>query len=75
TGGDPRNREFGGGAVALVGTSAEVAALGYDPQTAGGLLASLPADKAPVLEAHFRAEGAFLARIGKVEEGSGVTVT
>jgi hypothetical protein len=28
-----------------------------------------------VLEAHFRAEGVFLARIGRVEEGSGVTVT
>ena len=75
TGGDPRNRDFAGAAVELDGASAEVAALGYDPQTAGGLLASLPAEKAPVLEAHFRAEEVFLARIGRVEEGSGVTVT
>jgi selenide,water dikinase len=75
TGGDPRNRDFAGRAVELDGASAEVAALGYDPQTAGGLLASVSADKAPVLEAHFRAEGVFLARIGRVEEGSGVTVT
>jgi selenide, water dikinase len=74
TGGDPRNRDFAGRAVELDGTSAEVAALGYDPQTAGGLLASVSAAKAPVLEAHFRAEGVFLARIGRVEEGSGVTV-
>jgi selenide, water dikinase len=75
TGGDSRNRDFAGGVVELDGASAEVAALGYDPQTAGGLLASLRADKAPVLEAHFRADGVFLARIGRVEKGSGVTVT
>ena len=43
--------------------------------TAGGLLVSLPADKAAVLEARFLAESAFLARVGRVEEGSGVTVS
>ena len=52
-----------------------MAALGYDPQTAGGLLVTLPADKAPVLQAHFAAEGLFLARIGRVVEGSGVAVS
>ena len=74
TGGDARNRDFAAHAVALNGAAEEVAALGFDPQTAGGLLVSLPADKAAVLEAQFRADGSFLARIGKVEEGSGVTV-
>ena len=75
TGGDARNRDFAAAAVTLNGTSEEVAALGYDPQTAGGLLVSLPAEKAAVLEAHFGAAGEFLARIGSVQSGSGVTVS
>jgi selenide,water dikinase len=75
TGGDPRNRDFAADAVALDGTPDELVALGFDPQTSGGLLVSLPADKAAVLDAQFRAEGLFLARIGRVEEGSGVTVS
>ena len=48
--------------------------LGYDPQTAGGLLVSLPAERGPVLEAEFAARHLFLRRIGAVEEGSGVFV-
>lgn len=75
TGGDARNRDFAGHAVELDGTPEDVAALGYDPQTAGGLLAALPGDKAAVLEATFAAEGLFLARIGRVVEGSGVAVS
>jgi len=74
TGGDPRNRDFAAHAVKLDGTPDNVAALGYDPQTAGGLLITLPAEKSPVLLAQFAAEGLFLARIGRVVEGSGVTV-
>jgi hypothetical protein len=49
-------------------------ALGYDPQTAGGLLVSLPAEKSAALEAEFEGRGLFLRRIGSVEEGSGVVV-
>jgi selenide,water dikinase len=75
TGGDARNRDFAAHAVELDGTPEELAALGYDPQTSGGLLVSLPAEKAVVLETRFRAEGLLLARIGQVEAGSGVTVT
>lgn len=76
TGGDERNRDFAARAVELgAGLPGELVALGYDPQTAGGLLISLPAEKAAVLEAHFRGEGLFLARIGRVEEGSGVAVS
>jgi selenide,water dikinase len=74
TGGDGRNREFAGGALELVGVPDAVAALGFDPQTAGGLLVSLPAAKGVALEARFRDEGLFLARIGRVEEGAGVAV-
>ena len=49
-------------------------ALGYDAQTAGGLLISLPADKALSLEAEFRARGLFLARVGTVEVGAGLAL-
>jgi selenide, water dikinase len=75
TGGDARNRDFAAKAVELNGTPDDVAALGYDPQTAGGLLVTLPADKVPVLRAHFAAESLFLAHVGRVVEGSGVTVS
>jgi selenide, water dikinase len=75
TGGDGRNRDFAAEVLELSEITDEVAALGFDPQTAGGLLASVPADKAPVLAARFQEEGLFLARIGSVEEGSGVAVS
>ncbi|MFQ5427208.1 MAG: selenide, water dikinase SelD [Gaiellales bacterium] len=74
TGGDPRNRDFVGGRIRLDGLSPELDALGHDPQTAGGLLVSLPAKRAPVLEAEFARSSLFLARIGHVEDGSGVIV-
>jgi selenide, water dikinase len=72
TGGDPRNREFA--PVEADGVAEELLALGYDAQTAGGLLVTLPADKALSLEAEFRNRDLFLARVGSVEEGSGVVV-
>jgi selenide,water dikinase len=75
TGGDWRNREFAGRTADLDGIPDSVLALAFDPQTAGGLLVSLPADKSAVLEAHFAAAGLFLARIGAVEEGSGVSLS
>ncbi|HEU4450570.1 MAG TPA: selenide, water dikinase SelD [Gaiellaceae bacterium] len=75
TGGDARNRDFAAHAVELDGVAEELAALGYDAQTSGGLLVALPAEKGVVLEARFRAEGLFLARVGRVEEGSGVAVS
>jgi selenide,water dikinase len=75
TGGDRRNRDFAGPHVTVgAGVSDEVVALGFDPQTAGGLLVSLPGDRAVVLEAQFRARDLFCARIGRVEEGAGVVV-
>lgn len=72
TGGDPRNREFA--PVESDGVPEESLALGYDAQTAGGLLVTLPADKALSLEAEFRSRDLFLARVGSVEEGRGVVV-
>jgi selenide,water dikinase len=74
TGGDPRNREFAGPHLELDGVPETLAALAFDPQTAGGLLVSLPAERSAVLEAEFGAQRLFLRRIGRVEEGAGVAV-
>jgi selenide,water dikinase len=74
TGGDERNRDYLAGVLELEGVRDDVAFLGFDPQTSGGLLVSLPADKGSVLEATFRDAGLFLARIGRVLEGGGVSV-
>ncbi|HEX5470213.1 MAG TPA: selenide, water dikinase SelD [Gaiellaceae bacterium] len=74
TGGDFRNREFVAGAVELDGLPEELDMLGFDPQTAGGLLVALPADRGSVLEAAFAASDLFLARIGRVDEGAGVAL-
>jgi selenide,water dikinase len=74
TSGDPRNRDFAGPHVSADGVSEVLVALGYDPQTAGGLLVSLPAEKGAVLEAEFQDRKLFLRRVGMVEEGSGVVV-
>ena len=75
TSGDPRNRDFAASHVSAVGIPEVFDALGYDPQTAGGLLVSLPSDKGPALEAAFESQHLFLRRIGHVEEGAGVVVT
>jgi selenide, water dikinase len=74
TGGDPRNRDFAGAHVSSDGVPDELLALAYDAQTAGGLLATLPAEKALSLEAEFARAGLFLARIGTVEDGAGVVL-
>jgi len=72
TGGDRRNREFAGPHASADGVPEELVALAYDPQTSGGLLVALPADRGPVLQAAFHQRGLFLRRIGRVAEGSGV---
>ena len=74
TSGDPRNRDFAGRHLTLKGVPETLVALGYDPQTAGGLLVSLPAAQGPVLEAEFSSRRLFFRRVGTVEEGSGVLV-
>ena len=75
TSGDPRNREFVAGRVETRDSVPEtLAALGYDPQTAGGLLVSIPAERGPALEAEFEAAKLFVRRVGIVEEGAGVIV-
>ena len=71
TGGDRRNRDYAGPHVKST-ADAVAEALAFDPQTAGGLLVSVPADKGLVLEATFADQGLPLHRVGRVVEGSGV---
>ena len=73
TGGDRRNREFADAHVdSTAGEAAET--LAFDPQTAGGLLVSIPAERAAVLAATLADAGVAVARIGRVEAGSGVVL-
>ncbi len=74
TSGDPRNRDFAAKHVSSDGVSETMLAMGYDPQTAGGLLVSVPAEQGPALEAEFQAKKLFVRRVGRVEEGTGVVV-
>ncbi len=71
TGGDRRNREFAGPHVTSA-AAPELEALAYDPQTAGGLLVTIPAERRVVLEASFAAAGLDIHVVGRVESGSGV---
>jgi len=72
TGGDGRNREFA--PVDAPDVPEELLALGYDAQTAGGLLVSLPSDKTLSLLGELRLRGLFAERVGSVESGGGVAV-
>lgn len=74
TGGDRRNREFAEAFVQSEATPA-LEALAWDPQTSGGLLVSIPAERAAVLEATFAREGLFVRRLGRVEQGAGVALS
>jgi selenide,water dikinase len=73
TGGDRRNREYAGPHVESYADAA-LEALAYDPQTAGGLLVSIPGERAAVLEATLSAEGVLIRPIGRVEAGAGVVL-
>jgi selenophosphate synthase len=73
TGGDRRNREFAERHVTSE-ASPELEALAYDPQTAGGLLITLPSEKRAVVEATFAAAGLPLYAIGQVAAGTGVSL-
>ncbi|MBW3592394.1 MAG: selenide, water dikinase SelD [Actinobacteria bacterium] len=74
TGGDQRNRDFVGDAIELGDLSEPLALVGFDPQTAGGLLVSLPSEKAALAEAELSARDVFVRRIGSVEAGAGLSV-
>jgi selenide,water dikinase len=71
TGGDSRNREYVGEAADLTASEAHVA-LAFDPQTAGGLLIAIPTGRTEAFERAAATQDVFLARIGTIEDGSGV---
>ncbi len=70
TAGTRNNREYA--PIDVGDVAPELVELAYDPQTAGGLLVSLPAEQGMSLEAQFAARGLFLARVGRVEDGGGL---
>jgi selenide, water dikinase len=75
TSGDPRNRDFAGRHLSVADdVSDALVALGYDPQTAGGLLVAVAGERAPAMEAEFESQKLFIRRVGRVEEGAGVVV-
>jgi selenide,water dikinase len=74
TGGDPRNRQFVGDHVSFDRVAEELVTLAFDPQTSGGLLVALPAERGAVLQATFEQRGLFVRRIGLVQEGAGVVL-
>jgi selenide,water dikinase len=73
TGGAAHNRRYVAGALEIgAGVPSEIVALAHDPQTSGGLLAAVPADRLEAVEADLHQAGVPHARIGRVDAGEGV---
>ena len=71
TGGEGRNRDWVGANASFgAGIDEDVAALLFDPQTSGGLLLAVAADRADELERLFAAESEPLWRVGVVSAGT-----
>lgn len=75
TGGASRNREALADDVRIQpGVPAEVEDLLYDPQTSGGLLLAVVEERSAWLEGRLKEDGFSCWRIGRVEEGAGISV-
>ncbi|MEX1254954.1 MAG: selenide, water dikinase SelD [Dehalococcoidia bacterium] len=75
TGGANRNRQGLEGKVSLPsGLAEDVEHLLFDPQTSGGLLIAIPAERADGLARALEADGLLGARVGRVEAGAAVVV-
>ncbi len=72
TKGDRVNREYVGGDLTIdAGVTKEMVSLLYDPQTAGGMLISIAADRAEAMLERLRQTYAQAAIIGRVTEYTG----
>jgi selenide, water dikinase len=70
TGGAAHNRRFVLPALTVgEGVRAELMTLAHDPQTSGGLLAAVPADRLAAVERDLSAAGVEHRRVGRVEAG------
>ena len=75
TGGAAHNRRFVLPALAVSdGVAAELVTLAHDPQTSGGLLAAIPADRIAAVEGDLQAAGVESWRVGRVEAVDGPRV-
>lgn len=74
-GGLKNNREYLGEKVRTDGVSDDDLLLLHDPQTSGGLLVSVPSDRAGDYVRAVEASGSPAAIVGEVVEGPGVRVT
>ncbi len=72
TGGDARNRAYVGDALTIDGAADIHLNIGFDPQTAGGLLAAIPLEKAFAFEEACFEHQLVPNRVGSVSEGEGV---
>ncbi len=73
TGGAAHNRRFVLPALgAGDGVAAELVTLAHDPQTSGGLMAAIPAERLAVVQAALEHAGVDAWRVGRVEGGAGV---
>jgi selenide,water dikinase len=73
TGGAAHNRRFVLPALSETrGVAPELMAIAHDPQTSGGLLAAIPAERLAPVEAALEDAGVKAWRVGRVEEGAGV---
>ena len=72
TGGAAHNRRFVLPALTVAAdVTAELVTLAHDPQTSGGLLAAVPADRLAAVEAGLAAAGVQTRRVGRVEAADG----
>jgi selenide,water dikinase len=73
TGGAAHNRRFVQDSLEVTaGVSDELVTLAHDPQTSGGLLAAVPADRITNVLVGLDRAGVGAWRVGRVESGAGV---